>query len=301
MTPEPSAATEPTHSGASGPSWGALRAVRAGALTFDVAVAGPEDGEPVMLLHGFPESCDQWALVAPMLAEAGCRVLAPNLRGYSREARPQGVEHYRIGRLVDDVVALIDALGHGSVHLVAHDWGGTVGWFTAVRHPERVRTLTAVSTAHPRAIVEAASADEDQRAAMGYIKQLRRSDAEERLRADDWRLLRTMCRDLPRAAFDVHARLLAEPGALTGAVNYYRAHDPHEGAALGPCLVPTTYVWGADDFAFLETAARATTRHVDAPYTFVELDGVGHWISDLEPQALATAVLERIGAASGDE
>ena len=279
--------------------WRETRTVTVADLTFDVATAGPDYGAPVMLLHGFPESNAQWRSVAAQLADAGHRVIAPNLRGYSPAARPQGAENYSIDELVGDVIGLFDALDIERAHLVGHDWGGTIGWFAAIRHPERFATYTAVSTAHPKAMLDAIATDESQRDAMQYIKTFREPDATELLMADDWRRLREGCHDLPRATFDEHARRLAEPGALDAALNYYRAYGPRDAADLGPCTIPTTYVWGADDFAFGRTAAHLTHAYVDAPYRLVELENTGHWISDLHPEPLAAAILERIDEAHG--
>lgn len=284
------ASTQPTA------PWGDARTVTVGDLTFDVAVTGPHNATPVVLLHGFPESNAQWRSLAVQLADAGHRVIAPNLRGYSPGARPEGVENYTIDRLVGDVIGLLDALDVERAHLVGHDWGGTIGWFAAIRHPERFASYTAVSTAHPKAMLDAIAGDESQRAAMQYIKMFREPDAAERLMAGDWRDLRERCGDLPRDAFDEHAALLEQPGALDAALNYYRAYGPRDAADLGPCRIPTTYVWGEDDMAFGRTAAERTRAYVDAPYRFVEMPDTGHWISDVAPVVLATIIDEQITA-----
>ncbi|WP_408033853.1 alpha/beta fold hydrolase [Tomitella fengzijianii] len=98
-------------------------------------MAGPEDGETVLLLHGFPESYDEWRAVAPLLAAAGLRVIAPDQRGYSPGARPPAVEDYRIDRLVADAAGILDHFGAGRAHVVGHDWGASVAWTLAARHP----------------------------------------------------------------------------------------------------------------------------------------------------------------------
>src|SRR5919202_1224240 len=93
-------------------------------LTFDVRDAGPADGEPVVLLHGFPQDGSAFDRLTPLLAAAGLRTLAPDQRGYSPGARPAGRSAYRVRELEADVLALLDAAGLASAHVVGHDWGG---------------------------------------------------------------------------------------------------------------------------------------------------------------------------------
>jgi pimeloyl-ACP methyl ester carboxylesterase len=80
-------------------------------LTFDVIDAGPADGEPVVLLHGFPQDSAAWNQVAPALHQHGLRTLAPDQRGYSPMARPRGRSYYRLRETAGDVLALLDAAG----------------------------------------------------------------------------------------------------------------------------------------------------------------------------------------------
>ena len=129
--------------------------LRARGLVFDARTAGPPAGELVVLLHGFPQTAACWIRGAETLAAAGYRVLAPGQRGHSPGARPAAVRAYRMPELVADVLALAEAAGAARFHLVGHDWGGAVAWALAGRHPERVATLTSVSTPHPRAFAAA--------------------------------------------------------------------------------------------------------------------------------------------------
>jgi pimeloyl-ACP methyl ester carboxylesterase len=124
-------------------------------LIFDALAAGPSTGELVLLLHGFPQTCACWTPLLGTLAAAGYRAVAPDQRGYSPKARPASVQAYRMPELVADVVAIADRLDAETFHLVGHDWGGVVAWRLAGQHPERVATLTAVSTPHPRAFARA--------------------------------------------------------------------------------------------------------------------------------------------------
>ena len=107
-----------------------------------VAEAGDPAGEPVVLLHGFPELSHSWRHQLPALAEAGYHAVAPDLRGFGGSDRPPAVEDYAARALVGDVAGLIRALGHESAHVVGHDWGGSLAWGLAGSLPATVRTLT---------------------------------------------------------------------------------------------------------------------------------------------------------------
>src|SRR5215217_1214931 len=126
--------------------------IKARGMTFDVYEGGPADGEPVLLLHGFPQDHREFDLVLPRLHAAGLRTYAMDQRGYSPGARPADVSAYRMPEQTADALAVLDALGVESAHVIGHDWGAQVGWLLAAHHPERVRTLTAISVPHPMAL-----------------------------------------------------------------------------------------------------------------------------------------------------
>lgn len=271
--------------------------VNVGDLTFDVRTLGPDDGQAVILLHGFPENSMSWAGVAPLLAGAGLRVIAPDQRGYSPGARPEGVESYTTDLLADDVAGLADALGISTFHLVGHDWGAAVSWVTASRHRERLRTLTAVSVPHLAAYGAALKGDADQQQRASYIGLLRQAGkAEELLLEDEARRLRAMYEGHVRPAqVDSYVAQLSAPGALTAALNWYRAMRSDLGA-LPPVTVPTTFVWSDQDAAIGRAAAERCGEFVDADFRFVELTGISHWIPEQDPEVLAGAILARIGS-----
>ncbi|MEU4333734.1 alpha/beta fold hydrolase [Micromonospora lupini] len=270
--------------------------VDARGLTFEVRTGGPSDGVPVLLLHGFPQHSGEWDEVVPALHAAGLRTYALDQRGYSPGARPEAVAAYRIPELVADVVAVLDALGVDAVHLVGHDWGAIVAWAVAAAHPERVRTLTAVSVPHPAAMAHALGTDTEQKARSSYIALFRKpGKAEKVLLAWHATALRRMLGgvgDRPRV--DRYADPMRQPGALTAALNWYRAMSRADLAAVGPVAVPTTYVWSDRDIAIGRTAAEACAANVTGDYRFVPLPGVSHWIPDAAPAALAEAVLARV-------
>ena len=268
-----------------------------GDLTFDVLISGPDDGIPLVALHGFPESAASWGKDTPLLTAAGYRVIAPNQRGYSAGARPEGVDAYKIEHLVVDVVGLLDALGLSDAHLVGHDWGSAVAWQVAGRHPNRIRSLTAISVPHPTAFGWALREDEDQKQRSSYIGLLRQEGkAEEVLSEDNFRRLRAMFDGQIDPEFaDEHIRVLSGEGALTGALNWYRAMTRDFGD-IDRTTVPTTYVWSTGDTALGRAGAERCGEFVDAPYEFVVLDGGSHWIPEERAEELAEAILARAGS-----
>ncbi|MFD8425250.1 alpha/beta fold hydrolase [Streptomyces sp. NPDC059466] len=266
---------------------------------FDAIAAGPPEGRPVLLLHGFPETGLAWQRQIAALAAHGYRVVAPDQRGYSPGVRPDRAADYRMGALVDDVVAIADELGWPTFDLVGHDWGGAVAWWTAHAHPGRVSTLTVVSTPHPGALAGALRGDEDQRARSQYMIEWRETPAtEDRMLADNARVLRSVyAGKVPQAAVDAYVRHLSRPGALTAALNWYRAGRPD--GTIGPIDVPTLYVWSTKDTAFGPAAARATGEWVNGPYRFETFDDVSHWIPEEAPERLNGLLLEHLKAHSG--
>jgi pimeloyl-ACP methyl ester carboxylesterase len=268
--------------------------VGARGLEFDVRTGGPVDGPPVLLLHGFPQHGGMWDGVVPALHEAGLRTYAPNQRGYSKGARPSDVDAYRMSECVFDAVALLDALEVGRADVVGHDWGSVVAWHLAANHADRVRTLTAVSVPHPGAVGQARHTDGgDQKQRSSYMKLFAmEGKAEEALLDDDARRLRRLFQPLAAAEVERYVQPLLEPGALTGALNWYRRL---ERADLGPAQVPVTFIWGNHDQAMGRAGAEACGDYV-APgleYRFVELDGTSHWAPDERPEIVAAEVLAR--------
>ena len=273
------------------------RPVPVGDLVFDLRESGPVDGDPVILLHGFPETSLSWTSVAARLGDAGLRVIAFDQRGYSAGARPTDVASYSTDLLAGDVLGVADALGLDTFHLVGHDWGSAVAWVVAGRHPDRVRTLTAVSVPHLTAYNAALRDDPVQQQKASYISFMRQEvKAEELLLADDARRLTAIYGDdVPVALVVRYVAHLAEPGALTAALNWYRAMGA--GLAETPrTQVPTTFVWGEDDQAIGRVPAEACGDHVDADYRFVELAGIGHWIPEQAADSLAEAIIVRARA-----
>ena len=148
-----------------------------GDLVLDAKIAGADDGDPVLLLHGWPQTSLSWSRVMAPLASSGMLVVAVDQRGYSAGARPQEVSAYATEHLVSDALGVLDALGWESAHVVGHDWGSIVAWELAARHPAHVRTLTALSVPHPRSFAAALRTDDVQRAKSTYMQFFRADPA----------------------------------------------------------------------------------------------------------------------------
>src|SRR5215216_4806788 len=185
--------------------------------TFDALAAGPEDGPAVLLLHGFPECADQWEHQLAALAGAGYRAVAFDQRGYSPGVRPAEVDAYGSEKLIGDVLAVADALGWTRFDLVGHDWGSAVAWMTAAAHPARLRTLTAVSTPHGAALVQALRDDPDQRRRSAYFELFRTPGEAERELLEEGGL-RRLYDGLPAHRMERYVERFSEPGALTAAL-----------------------------------------------------------------------------------
>jgi pimeloyl-ACP methyl ester carboxylesterase len=272
---------------------GRLRQFVRDGLTFDVRDEGPVDGATVLLLHGFPQGATAWDDVVPALHEAGLRTLVPDQRGYSPGARPGGRSAYRIGEAVDDALALLDAAGVSRAHLVGHDWGGTVAWALAGRCSDRLVSAVVLSTPHPEAMAWAIR-HSDQGFRSAYLGLYQLPWVAERVIAGrlEGRLRRG---GLPEPATARYVRLMADPGALAGALAWYRALPFTLREHFPPSRVPTTYAWGRHDPYFSRAAAERTRPAVSAPYRFVELDA-GHWLPETRPVPVATVLLDQVRA-----
>ncbi|MEU8844555.1 alpha/beta hydrolase [Streptomyces roseus] len=263
-------------------------------------VAGPPDGEKVLLLHGFPQFAESWSDQLIALGRAGYRAMAVDQRGYARGARPEAVGEYTTGRLVGDARAFARAFGGDEpFHLVGHDWGGAVAWNLAAFHPQQVASVTVLSTPHPRALHEALRTDPDQARRSAYILEFQKPGgvAEAALLAHGGQALRRIYGDaLPPGLVEAYVARFGEPGALTAALNWYRALTESPAPPAGPVRVPTLYVWGDRDQALGRTAAERTGAWIDGEYRFEVLPGADHWLPDAHADAVDPLLLSHLAA-----
>ncbi len=286
------------------PRWN-HRQVIAGDLRFHLVEEG--DGPVVLLLHGFPEFWYSWRYQIPHLAAAGFRVLAPDLRGYNLSEKPVGVRACHIDRLVEDVAALVEWSGQRAVHLVGHDWGGIIAWYVAMHRPDLVRRLAILNAPHPEAwLRECRRSDQRRRSWYGALFQVPLLP-ELLLRVHNYegiaRAISEDCRN-PDArtpeVLDAYRRAAAEPGAMTVALNYYRAlARPWARAALDrrcPIDAETLLVWGLRD-RFL-SPGNAEELEAWVPRIRVEcVPDASHWVQIDEPALTNQLLVDFLAAA----
>jgi pimeloyl-ACP methyl ester carboxylesterase len=278
------------------------RRIEAGGTALHVVFAGPENGPPVVLLHGFPELWFSWHGVMGVLARAGYRAIAPDLRGYNRSDKPPGVEAYTGDAYAGDVLGLLDALGVERAFVAGHDVGAGVAWTLVFAHPERVRRAVILSSPHPFAW-ERASPEDDAESISWFRSFFRLPFLPELTsRAGGWWLL---TRNLQRTSrpgtfegetLDVFHSAWARDNAISTMINVYRAEFRSEPlAGDGRPSVPVRYVYGGRD-AYMPRAASEVTAEILGADAAVELPENGHWLLLEEPERVGAILVEFFGA-----
>lgn len=274
------------------PPTSATTSLQRDGVTLHVTTAGPPDGPPVVLLHGWPDSAEVWRHQVPALVAAGHRVLAPDLRGFGRSSRPEAVEAYRLRESIADVLALLDAEEIEEADVVAHDWGATVGWLLAAHVPERVRSLTVVAVGHPRANRASGMAQMEKSFYMWLF--LHEGVAETWLSEDGWRRTREWIGPHPET--DRWIADLSRPGALTASLGWYRANLPPEAwvrePTAGPVEVPVLGVIGGQDRMLGVPQMAMSAEHVTGGWRFELFDGSTHWPMLDEPDRFSALLLD---------
>ena len=273
-----------------------------GDLSFDALIAGPSSGEPVMLLHGFPNTNYQWREQIVALAEADFSVIAPNQRGYSSGARPIGIESYTSDKLVEDIRQIADALNWETFHLAGHDWGAFIAWEFAGKYPSRLRTLIPISVPHPEAFAIALADPNGKQAEMSsYVEFFQQAESTSAFLTDSASLLKSIYESagLSTEEMEPYLQVLGKPEALDAALNWYRANSfspPLDQATnrrshTPDIETPTMYIWSTEDTALGRQGAELTSSFVSGEYRYEVFEGVNHWITEIAAEQLNTVML----------
>jgi pimeloyl-ACP methyl ester carboxylesterase len=284
------------------------RFVETNGIRLHLLEAGPEDGQPVILLHGFPDFWYGWRRQSPVLAAAGFRVFAPDQRGYNLSDKPPHIRSYQLGQLTGDVAGLIKGLGYERASVVGHDWGGILGWALAVQEPRRVDRLAVLNAPHPAVIFRFLRHDPEQIRRSWYVFLFQVPFMPEiGLRARGFAALaRTM-----RGAIDAgsqaredlrrYREAWSRPRALSSMLHWYRAAGfAAVGRTVNPRVeIPTLMQWGMQDPALSHRLARPSIDYC-TDGRLVLFPDASHWphhdgagdVNDLLIQFLKPAVLE---------
>jgi pimeloyl-ACP methyl ester carboxylesterase len=255
-------------------------------IRLHVVQAGPKSGPPVILLHGFPEFWYGWRKQIPALAEAGCRLIVPDQRGYNLSDKPKGAKNYAVYTLVEDIVGLIKALDYEKVNLIGHDWGAVVAWVLANKYPERLQKLGIMNVPHPAVMQRFLTRDLDQIRRSWYVFFFQLPWIPEAgFRANHWRQAASILRGTSNMnSFkedDIvkYKEAWSQPGAMTAMVNWYRAVIQHMPQLPdNPRItVPTLMMWGMKDFALSHRMARPSMDYVDEGNLILFPDAT-HWV-----------------------
>ncbi|MGH9306211.1 MAG: alpha/beta fold hydrolase, partial [Acidimicrobiales bacterium] len=277
-----------------------------GDLVFDVLDGGEAGGEPVVLLHGFPQGMHAWDDVSAILGARGFRTLAPDQRGYSPGARPVGRRAYRTELLAGDIVALLDAAGLERAHIVGHDWGAIVAWALAAERPDRVASLVTLSVPHPGAFVRSLVSS-PQLMKSWYMLAFQLPKVPELVLSGGPHASRRVSAILARTGLspehsDRYIDRIVDRSAATAMVNCYRAlpfNDPRQ--LRKPVDVPTLHVWSTGDRFLHRRGPETTQAFCRGPYRLEVIEGGSHWLPEVYPGVVADLIADHVTAhKSGD-
>ena len=260
----------------------------------------------VILLHGFPEFWYAWQKQLIALGEE-FHVVAPDMRGYNLSEKPSRVEDYRIDKLVADVIGLLDHFGAKQAAIVGHDWGAGVAWAIAQKYPERVSKLAVLQVPLQAAWRANLTLKQFLRSWYMFFFQIPRLPewlmARQNFRALERTFQQKVGRKNSFTQQDVqrYKEAARQPGALTGAVNYYRANlfdrllvrkQKNDKQSDGRIHVPTLFIYGEQDFAILPATVRGLEKYIEADYREVRIPDSGHWVQNEATGEVNAALLE---------
>jgi len=278
------------------------RFVDSDGIRIHVVEQGPEDGKPVLFVHGFPEFWWSWRHQLDACARAGFRAMAMDLRGFGESDKPDDVAAYSVANSFNDVNAVADSVG-GRVALVAHDWGGGMAWPYAAFFPDRVERLVVMNAPHVNVYADLPHHLPQLQASWYMFFFQFEGVAEDVLSRNDYELLKEWfygTATVPLANEDVarYVEVFSRPGALTAGLNWYRANVPpasylaDQRLELPPITCPTMLLWGLDDAYLTFELGRRAGEHVSGPFALHALADTGHWIQQERPDEVNELLLD---------
>ena len=257
----------------------------------DFAVYDAGNGEPVVLLHGFPDSRFLWRYQMQALLDNGYRVIAPDLKGYGDSSKPAAVEDYRLPIVVNEVLGILDTMGVSSFHLIGHDWGAAISWIIAATTPDKVKKLITLSVGAPG---NPGTRTFEQIKAGWYGFVIANSQGVEDLfRRNDWEFFKKLTEN--NGDTERHINDLSRPGALTAALNYYRANfraDFNNFFQIPTIKSDVMGIWSDGDIYLTEGHVTGSSTIVDGKWRYEKINGASHWMMVDKPQEVNRLIID---------
>src|SRR5947209_11461394 len=268
-----------------------MRVTGDGGVALDVVVEGPEDGPPVLFMHGWPDDHSLWRHQVAALAAEGYRTVAPDLRGFGASDKPAKVSAYALKHTVVDMLAVLGACNVERAHVVAHDWGAAAAWGLASFVPDKVESLSVLSVGHPRAFRDAGFR---QRMLSWYMLLFNFDVAEQWFRENGAQML------AGHPDVDSRMQALSDDAALSASLGWYRA-NAHPRSLVGdpPSLpavtAPVMGIWSSGDMALTEEQMTGSARYVEGPWRYERIGGAGTALPLERPDDVNALLLDFLG------
>ena len=264
-------------------------------FVFTCRVGGIENnGDAIILLHGFPETSRMWMNLIEVLSKNGYKVIAPDQRGYSKGARPSKIEDYRVSKLTKDVFDIADTFDIDKFHLVGHDWGSAVGWSVAASNKDRIISYSALSVPHVDAFSEAIVNDEIQTKKSYYIDLFKIKYLPEfYFKIFNFWNLKKVLSSSNKDEINNYLEVFSQKDALKSALNWYRATDLGGSKKIGDIYVPTLMIYGTQDMAIGEKGIDETEKFIKSFYRLKKIDS-SHWLIQDSFDVVSKEILDHV-------
>lgn len=264
-------------------------------------------GEPLVLLHGFPEFWYAWRHQIPVLAEH-FHVIVPDLRGYGESEKLPHIADYQMSEMAQDIIELIHHLGYKKAHIVGHDWGGAIAWHLSIEHPEIVDYLSILNCPHPAVLAKALKSNVEQMRKSWYIIFFQIPYLPELLfKLFDTTLIKMVFRGsaIRKNTFSdedlkTYLSSIRQPGAFTAALNYYRASfrqllkNKKTGEKIKKIKAPTLIIWGEKDSALGKELTLNLERFFEGPFQIRYIPDCSHWVNEEYPELVNQLLIQHM-------
>ncbi len=250
-------------------------------------------GEPLILLHGFPEFWYCWSKVIPFLKDK-FKLIIPDMRGYNLSDKPEDVENYKIEILIEDIKGISEELNLGEFYLAGHDWGGAVAWIFAEKYPNLLKKLIILNAPHHRVFQKVLRSDKEQQKASFYIFEFLKPNGEAFIIENDYYWLKeaVFTENFSDIDKEKYIEAWSQSGAIVGGVNYYRANTSFEDWE-GNIDVPTLVLWGMKDQALKPQLLEGLSDYVK-DLRIERHEQSSHWITHDAPEFVSSKILDFI-------